>query len=235
MTFSAKDPKQAKNAGPFVEFVSLSCQALAVVFFCGVAHAAMWEVSDSAPVSASAPAPAASRFRRPPMEALIGPSIFKGKVGLALATRVELPKNFAFELGGVIPHNVSGFAEDQKVSGILTTTGHVSSFSEAHMGLLYSLYRNERIRAEAGAGLSLGMVGYRLHQSSAFGTNDSAPHRTRASPWLEAGASVRLYDQVSFLLRAVYVRYGGSVALNGASVDLDFSGVMIEPSLQVKF
>lgn len=195
-------------------------------------------VRRTSPPSASTTAKTTHRdFQRPPLAILAGASILKGEAGALLAARVGLPKKLELELGGVAPHSASGYASGETQNGLFTTTGHVKTFSEMHLALIVPLYRVSALAVEGGAGVSIGMIRYQLHQTSTLGdVTDADPVRARASPWISLGAAWHFTPRFSFLLRANYVNYARSAFhSSGEDVQPRFLRIEIEPMFMVRF
>jgi hypothetical protein len=201
---------------------------------------------ETAPGSAAAPAvPSTSFFTRDRFSYLVGASIFKGEVAPALAVRAALPKQLQLELGGSLPHPVSGYASDS-FSGFIAPfqndeTAEVSSFAETHLALVYPLYQEARWSVEAGAGVSFAIVTDHLTQTLELGGGTSEEfasyHNQRILPSGMAllGAGVQLTEHLSFHLDASYVHYDHGDAINLQSFNLSFSGVILRPALLIKF
>ncbi len=194
---------------------------------------AIMQESGSAPWPASTPN--SFQLKDVPFEFLAGPVILKSEAGVGLAARAPLPRGFQLELGGLIPHRVSEYASAQSVSGTGTTTdGHVRSFGELHLGLLYPLYKEKHLSADVGAGFSLGFIKNEFRQTytAPASTVNGASRHTALSPWLQTSAAYHFTDHWAIRLQVAYVRYGNNANFNQSGLDLDFSGVMVSPMLQ---
>ena len=131
------------------------------------------------------------------MSLIAGAGILKSEPAFALALRGDLPKKFLWEVGGLFPRPVSGYA-DQSVSGTngsgpFTISSHVDAFGDMPMALLYPLYQQERLILDGGAGFSLGFITNRAdEQSTVFGTPSSSTAKGQEvspSPFRSLGAA----------------------------------------------
>lgn len=176
----------------------------------------------------------------------MGPSILEGQAGLGLAVRAHVGKSWLVEWGGLVPHRVSGYAEDttHAVSGTDTidTAANVESFSEMHWTLSYRLHswNERRTSVYGGAGLSLGFVTNRMNTwvTSSPGNVQSSTqnaHRTRISPRVQLGAATSFTPHTGFSLNVAWVHYANEETRSGQPHDLDFGGLLIEPMLQWQF
>jgi hypothetical protein len=210
-----------------------------------VALSAMREVvpgSESSSPAVPASPSLASQFHDYPLDLLAGGAFLKTSGGFALAVRGPLFKRVVFEVGGVLPHSVSDYADAHSFSdfgGGLTVAseGHVESMSEMHLALLYPFFTSPHLNLDGGAGFSIGFVtnhGQQVFTGFANPDQDTDAHTTAFSPLIQLGAETPISKQVSFRLNLAYVLYRNKPQINGQSLDLDFSGVMISPMIQVR-
>ena len=178
------------------------------------------------------------------VEAYLGPSALKGQVGVGLGMRKPIGKKLILEWGAVLPHPVAGYAGDSAIAtdSIATEyqTAHLHSFSEIHGALLLRLRETARWSFDAGAGLSLGILGNRITrirvwppQPDQISSDDSVA--VRPAPRLQMGGRVALTRNISLALQAAWVHYANTESRGAQKFDLGFNGVLIEPALQWRF
>jgi len=186
-------------------------------------------------------------LRDVPLDVLAGAAILKSNVGVALALRGPLVSNVRWELGGILPHFVSGYANDQvvAVAGANTETdsAEVHQFGEAHAVGLYPLWQRPRearqlgYTLDAGAGISIAFVDdYINDQVTGVKNYQTLYHNNevKVGPRIQLGGAVSLSERLSLRLDLAWVDYGNNSGLNTHTFDLGFGGVVISPMLQVR-
>jgi hypothetical protein len=182
------------------------------------------------------------------LDFLAGASLFKGETGIALAVRGPLVNDFRWEVGGILPHQVSGYASDGAVSVAPPSTESASlrvrSFGEAHVVALYPLFEKPRSSGtpgwtlDAGAGISLAFVDNVIDQqvtNGQFSSANSYPtNKARIGPRLQLGVAAALTDRISVRLDIAWVDYANRDSFGAHNFNLNFSGFLINPMLQVR-
>src|SRR5258708_6755838 len=210
-----------------------------------VAEAAMHEwAPPSAAVPGSNPKPETTNPKRvSSLELEGGPSIFGGEVGIGLGIRGPLAKNFLVEVGGVLPHPVSGYASDSV--GTMSSpfndsyTARVQSFAETHLALLYPLVQTPRLMLDGGAGISIALVDDHTDHltASRFAvpqTISTDHHKVLPAPLVLVGVRATLTERLSVRVEASYVHYANQDSVNAQSFELSVSGFLINPMLQIR-
>jgi hypothetical protein len=217
------------------EFVTV---ILLLVGFASVSKADF--ISPSASPSASSPTPSSSPSLTPSLfpspariSFLAGPAIFNKQVAPAMAARMSLFHDFEVELGGTLSHQVDGYANASEPGAV----DHVRSFGEMHLAALYPLIRRERLTIDAGLGVALGFANDRLNMvmgppNSATTSDD---HKVLPAPMVMAGARLGLTDHLGLRVDLAYLYFHNTDSYGAYQLNLNFSGLMIRPSLEWKF
>jgi hypothetical protein len=182
-----------------------------------------------------------------PLDFLAGASIFKSQVGMALAVRGPLAQDFRLELGGVMPHQVSGYAADSSVSVVppmtVSDSARVRTFGEVHALVLYPLIQRPRadghpgVTVDAGAGISLAFVANEIDEQLTEGVSYLTPyhdHGAQVGPRLQLGAACALTERWSIRLDVAWVDYANDYPYGTHTYHLGFSGFLINPMLEVR-
>jgi hypothetical protein len=171
---------------------------------------------------------------------LAGAAIFKGQTWVDLGLRCDLPGNFSVAWRGMLPQSVSGVSQDSYPAfNGLFNTDHVASFGETDWTVLYQPLKIDRYALNLGAGLSLAAVtDHSDRLTNVNGTpepSSSDTHKTLISPLVQVGVSATLTEWLSVCLDGAWVSYANHDNPYGPMFNLGFRGIMIRPSLQVRF
>jgi opacity protein-like surface antigen len=223
---------------------------------CLSSASALAEMSENRPGQSALPLSLAPSLPRSlPFSFIAGSAIFRGNPGVALALRRQLSADscslhsvrcLTIELGGVLPHQVSGYASQSIYTpgGDFNVTDALSvhSFSETHLALLYPYHATMSLTLEAGAGLSVGFVANRQTLTSVRTADNTAllPYtadhdHARLGPLAQVGISYAATSHVSLRFDLAYVHYSNSDDVGADAFDLGFSGLMIRPGVEWKF
>jgi hypothetical protein len=206
------------------------------------------ENTSTAPTS-SAPASSSWNLRDTSLDVLTGAAIFKNQVGIALAIRGPLICDLSWEVGGILPHPVSGYASDSATSVappfIATDNARVRSFGETHVVALYPLFQTPRspgrpgVTVDAGAGISIGFIQNEIDEQLTGGGSPQffadTDNKVRLSPRLQLGVAFAFTDRLSIRLDAEWVDYANNDSAGVTNFNLGFRGIIISPVLQVRF